>query len=370
VEKMKEMKVRPTSETYTALLACNVHDAHRVHDLLFKIIGGFERREHAAFPTIDWFNSVLEAWSKSTSDEALAKANHVFTKMRAIHNVHKYLEPTTKTFEHLMLIVAHQRNPIAAEYWMADILKRRALNPSITLSTSIFNSVIFAWIWNEDPMIDQVSRVYDIFRDMKEVFHCEPDQYTYQFMLQCLARSQYEDKAQRAQYLIAELEDRGIVPATRVYNEVLAACAFSVNYAGVLRKSAFMLALKTFRKVLLPDEYTFGYFFKASANMGEHDVVANIYQLCCARGFGKNQNIVRILEQSHPELFRETHQVEPRSCIQPESNYGILDKDVLQGAMQSVEEIRSEPRRSLSRPRSSRSAISRNMPELPEWPLD
>jgi pentatricopeptide repeat protein len=370
LEKMKEMNVRPTSETYTALLACNIHDAHRAHDLLFEIIGGFERREHAAFPTVHWFNCVLEAWSKTPNDEALAKSNHVFMKMRAIHNVHKYLEPTTKTFEHLMAIVAHQRNPSAAEYWMTDILKRRARDPSIILSTSIFNSIIFAWIWNEDPMIDQVSRVYDIFHDMKEVFHCEPDQYTYQFMLQCLARSNYEDKAQRAQHLVEELEDRGIVPSTRVYNEVLAACAFSVDYVHVLRKSVFVVALKTFRKVLLPDEYTFGYFFKAAADMGELDVVANIYQLCRGRGFGKNRNIVRILEQSHPELFLETHQVEPRSCIQPESNFGILDKDILQGAIQSLEELQSEPRRSRSRSRPTRSAKSRNMPELPEWPLD
>ena len=369
IDKMKELKVPLNSETYTALLACNVHDAPRVHGMLMEIISSFEGREHYAFPLIDWFNRSLEAWSKVQSDEALKKSNDVFMKMRALHNKHKYLEPTTETFEYLMTTVAHQRSPSAAEYWLADILKRSARDPSLVPSTKIFNSVIFSWIWNKDPEVDQVGRVYEIYNEMQESFQCQPDQYTYQFMIQCLARSSNKDKALRARDLLWELQGRGIVPTTRIYNEILAACAFSCDYEYVLRKSIFVVAQSTFKKVLIPDEYTFGYFFQAAAEMGEDEVVAKAYQKCCQRGFSGVRHLREILESTYPNLLNN-EKVAPGSLLKAESNYGIFDKQVLQGAMKDFEELQSEARQSRRNYKIPKRIASQHTIMLPEWPLD
>lgn len=369
VTKMKDCNIHPTTQTYSSLLECYAHDAQKAHDLLMHLVVTFEQQKHAVSPEVHWFNSVLKAWSQTHGAVALTRSNELFMKMRAFHNQHNYLQPTTETFEYLMTTVAHQRSPAAAEYWMADIMKRHARDPLIAPSTSIFNSLIYSWIWNKNPEIDQVIKVFDIFDEMQVSFQCEPDQYTYQFILQCLAKSQYKDRAQRARDFVVEMQRRGIVPTTRTYNEVLAACVSPLDYAHVLRKAIFVVALKTFRRVSNPDEYTFGYFFQAAAEMDEDEVVEKVYQLFQKRGFGANQRILEILHQSYPGVLQRRHP-EVREKLRLESTIAVQDEKNIREAMENSQEIQSDYQQwQPIRPKPIRRSPN-GMPTLPEWPLD
>lgn len=214
----------PNVVTYTNFLGGLARS--RVGNLASQAEGVLERMElHGVEADMVAYTSVLNCWSKAVSrrerEVAATRALKILTRMERLYAQEKYhVKPSLITYSTAIRAIANSIDPNAPQ--IAESVLQRMYNlhksgliANIKPTTSIYNSVIYAFGCAKDPTsrLKYAKRAEDLLNEMtkrasdggeKDV---QPDVRTWAAVLRAWAQSRQPDAAENAQRVLDKLEN-------------------------------------------------------------------------------------------------------------------------------------------------------------------
>jgi len=249
------------------------------------------------------FNCVIDAWGKSGDAK---KAEELLQRMELRYeNGDEDMKPNVRSFNTVMDAWAKSRESDAgkqAERLMKQMEKLYlAGNVDVKPDVRSYNAVMNAWAKSGDPnaaqmatnVLERLERKYE--EGDKDL---EPDFYSFSTVIHAIARSNIIGKEEMAFKILLDMKklykagDENAKPNLIIYNAVLNACAYSVG-GEENHQRAMEIAHATFKELQDfgddADEITYGTFIKACGNLMPHgnvraSVLEALFKKCKAEG--------------------------------------------------------------------------------------
>ena len=287
MERSADPRVRPTIVTWNAVLDCLAkaggrQGAERAEELLRQLESRYEEAAAAGRepggvprPNARSFNTVMNAWAKSGTEEAASKAVNILDLM-----------------ERLSTLIGDDASGdgTGAVSWSGG---RGARNPGVRPDVVSFSTAINAWA--RSPHRDKAEQVLGLLRRM-----ARPHK----------AADGGEEEAAAA-----------LRPNVVIYNSVLNACAYSVGDTAAEQNRAVEVAHDILKRMereaeedpsggVIPDQVTYGTFLKVCANqMTDTEARAKVVSVIFRKAARSGQVGTMVLQQlqalTGPEGFRQ-----------------------------------------------------------------
>ena len=343
----------PDTTTYNAVLegyskSRTSIGPDRAQALLDGMIQGWQSGKRPnAKPDIFSFNIMIGMWAKSGRDDADIMAEKVLAQLKEVA-VSSTLAPDEITYSSLLTAYgrtnnAKKANDLFNTFCDDYISGKSKLKPRVRDCNIVLSG------WTASAQQDSVQQAMKVCRramTLKETFGWDPEVHFYTLMitilaksddpnafdharkiltemkaspdsnahpnlvtytafLNCIAKSQRNDKAVQALQVLIELDQHAMLPDIHVMNGVLRVCAESNSLSQTDRKASFKVALSTFHrccKQFRPTKQTFIAFFDAAAGLKHDTHVLAAYKVCVELGFHTDPDVQRSTEDQFLHL--------------------------------------------------------------------
>lgn len=375
--------VKPNVRTFNAVLDClsRADDGDRVEQLLYHMLNLYKQGDEGAKPDAFSFNCAISAFTRSkkkgsgrraeailerfleyqenenplaipdtrsftniiahygksrllsgTGSGALDspyRAEYIFNRMVALYkDGRKYLEPNMFAVTTVIDSYSYARHPDAgtnAERLLRLVhnLREKYGARRLVATTSLMNSVLFAWANCGDPSAGSRASAHVELME-NEFSHgnadLKPDTATYSHLLTAISKSTGKDKARKAHDVVNRMKEQvrngneWVVIDEHVYSLAINACAFS-NQDIESEIEAFNIATKLFDELLdsnylKPTALTYAWFIQCCGRLRVPKSMRNAYierafHSCCEQGLVNAFVLKRLLGAAPDELLRE-----------------------------------------------------------------
>jgi len=271
-------------------------------------------------PNTMTFNNAIAAVI-TTRNNAGIKADAIFSKMKSLG-----VAPNTQTFASLITAWAYssddERNKdqvsiIKAENYFEEMKRmyHEHGDERCKPNENAFNAIIHAWSMSKENYNNNNTAFLKAESYMKEMKrleksgdnNCSPTLTTYNSFLKVIARSTIITKAELADAVLMEMDQRSIQPNDISFGTVLMACAYSNWYDLGTRERALHIAVKVMYRAQaesIPSRQTFGFFFVAAFGFDDCEQVAEVYKWCCEAGYENEGPIEHFRRESKYDLTK------------------------------------------------------------------
>ena len=259
------------------------------------------------------FNSCINSWATARDPRAGKKSMELLKKMKELSTKASSpydTAPDIVTFNTVLSCWSHcgDRNAaLQAEKIVKEMRKMGQASKSnddiediVVANTVTFNTVLHAW--SQSQLKNAASRAEDLFEYMvqSEDPAIAPDVYSFNCVIDAIARSKEAHKGRRAREWLDRLHAMyegtprpNLKPTQIQYNSVLNACAFSMQAPIEEQREALTIAVRSFASMpnqrIRRDTVTYGTMLKCFANLVPRGDVRNrmalqVFQECCEEG--------------------------------------------------------------------------------------
>ena len=223
--------LRPSMRSYSALMNAwaSAGKPDRAEDVLLLMHDDYLSGNISAQPSVIAFNTVLSAWSKETSEEALERATQIFRLMHDMGESHSKVDPDIISYTSLIACCIKSISPRRVE--VAEVLLREAK---------------------------------DRYANGKN--ECRPNCMIYGAVIQTIARSGVEGAADKAGYYLQEMLTLADFDPRQVllsHNAVIGALGKEADKVVALKKAEALvnnlieLSKKRRNRNCLPNKFTY-----------------------------------------------------------------------------------------------------------------
>ncbi|KAK2637023.1 hypothetical protein Ddye_031815 [Dipteronia dyeriana] len=151
-----------------------------------------------------WPKAVLEALEEATKEKKWELALKIFGLLRQQH----WYEPRCQTYTKLLMMLGKCRQPEQASL-LFEVMLSEGLRPTIDVYTALVSA------YGQSGLFEKAFSTVD---DMKSVYDCKPDVYTYSVLIDCCSKFHRFDMIGR---VLAEMSYLGIECSTVTYNTII-----------------------------------------------------------------------------------------------------------------------------------------------------
>lgn len=220
LDEMKEYRVRPTLASYQPILRtfAKLGEGKQAEDLLTRLIKDYGAQFDAELkPSLENFQTVLEAYSKSYHPDAAPRAESVLTHMNELYQSRTMdTKPTLRSYELVMQCWSKSRRPDAAERArdLYNNLKADGLLPTGT-AMNIFLNAVASNISSSSASSSSVSSpdmaeqlLFDLCdaAENDPMHNPQPDVISFSIVIKAWSKSNDPRAAERAEALIQKVE--------------------------------------------------------------------------------------------------------------------------------------------------------------------
>jgi len=221
---------------------------------------------------------LLEAFSRSKDFDAAEKATNTLTLMEELyHKGDDSLKPSLTTYNVVLNAWAKSRTP-GASHKAEDILNRlidtSKSNPSnhdlVRPNTISFAICIKAYAHSDEK--GSSAKTMSLLKRMLELsnndrYDTQPDIGTFYSVFLSLANDSDRNKSLKAENLLRQMEDLGLQPDIKIYNQILRCCCTTKTNDTTMKRSVIRFATETLLQIreshfVSPDPFTFNFFIK------------------------------------------------------------------------------------------------------------
>ena len=259
-------KLAPDEVTFSSLLTAygRTNNAQKANDLFNTLCDDYISGKSKLKPRVRDCNIVLSGWTASDQQDSVEQAMKVCQRAMTLKETFGW-DPEVHFYTLMISILAKSDDPNAFDH-ARKILTEMKASPDI---------------------------------------NAHPNLVTYTAFLNCIAKSQRNDKAVQALQVLIELDQCSMLPDIHVLNGVLRVCAESNSLSQTDRKASFKVALSTFHrccKQFRPTKQTFIAFFDAAAGLKHDTHVLAAYKVCVELGFHTDPDIRKSTEDQFLHL--------------------------------------------------------------------
>jgi pentatricopeptide repeat protein len=211
LNQMKTANVRTTLASYNYVISALAQqgEAKRAEDLLTRLVKEYSAQFDAELkPTLEPFQSVLHAYSRSYHPDAAPRAESVLTHMQELYDSELMdTQPNVWSYNMVLRCWAHSKAPHAAQ--RAKDLFETMRNRGVAPETSSLNMVLNAWANRGDAVHTE-----ELFWDCYERYvqdplqnNPQPDSISFGTVLKAWVRSKRPEAPERADALLAKLQE-------------------------------------------------------------------------------------------------------------------------------------------------------------------
>lgn len=194
-----------------------------------------------------WPKAVLEALDDAIEENRWESALKIFGLLRN----QQWYEPKCQAYTRLLVMLGKCRQPSHASL-LLEILRSDGLQPTVDVYTALVG------VYCSSGLLDQAIRTVD---DMKSVYDCKPDAYTYSILIKCCMKLQRFDMLEQ---LLAEMAYLGIECGIITYNTIIN----GYGKAGLFDLMEQSLTDMIESSMCLPEVYTLNSVIGAYGNSG------------------------------------------------------------------------------------------------------
>lgn len=321
LEKMKEMAetnsfCRPDCTTYNAVMNCitksnNPSAPYKVEALMEELIEIYKSTGQASMrPTNRSFNACVNAWARSKSKKA---PQRILSWIRRFQDEFESgrtdAMPNKWTYNSYLQALAKERTPSSADEAervlammeeKSQDFRSHGCKPDVLTYTNVLHCIALS------ESDDSFQRAYAILSKMENgTGDVRPNVYTYNVLINVVAKSKLPGKAKIAVRLINRMKEVSIRPITITYNNALNACAFSdreLDDKGEVMQVATMI-LKVAQETSGANYITYATYFRVvrffvSDRLEQWRLIRETFRQCCEDG----QLETHIMRQIRPAL--------------------------------------------------------------------
>ncbi|KAK8491431.1 hypothetical protein V6N13_046028 [Hibiscus sabdariffa] len=224
-----------------------------------------------------WPKAVLEALDEAIKDNAWHSALEIFALLRKQH----WYEPRCQTYTKLIVMLGKCKQAQQASLLFETMLSE-GLKPTIDVYTALVHA------HGKSGLIDEA---FTTVEDMKSVFDCKPDVYTYSILIDSCVKLRRFDLIGR---ILAEMSYLGIEFSTVTYNTIID----GYGKAELFEDMENVLTDMIERGDSLPDIFTFNSILGAYGNGGQIEKMEKWYEEFQLMGIRPDINTFNILIKS------------------------------------------------------------------------
>ena len=272
--------------------------------------------------------SAIDAFCRKCKDNAGSRAQATVDRMVRLYSLGiGYDRPTRIVFNALINAWSRSSEPNAAQQaekifrWMES--QYQAGDACVKPDEVTLSGVLNAWANNAlnggamraQEILDHTESLSVEERGFEHSIIC------HNILIKAWGRSRELDSVQRAEQILANLENRykenkySVRPDITTYSSVINCCAYYAGADNEGRSKAFEVALRTFAKLReageVPNNITYGTLFKAISKLttvdekSREELVKKYFAMCCKEGQVDSFVLSQVRQSSSSELFRE-----------------------------------------------------------------
>lgn len=267
----------------------------RAEAVLDRLLEYYEEENNpAARPDSRSFTQIIGYYSKSRAMDAPYRAEYLLNRMVSLFKSgYKNLAPNNWAITQVMDSYSFARHADAGAnaerlLKLVNRLKQDYGVWSLTVDTSVMNSVLFAWAScdNEDAGRRAESHLDEMEQNFEDgVMEIEPDTRSYGLVMTAWSKSSSLDKANRALQILRRMQEQqqkgnpNVVVGEHAYSVVINTCAFS-NANPDVEAEAFDIAVTMLDELISsdscsPQSLTYGWFIQACGRLRVPDRIKN-----------------------------------------------------------------------------------------------
>ncbi|KAK8283054.1 hypothetical protein V6Z12_D08G067800 [Gossypium hirsutum] len=224
-----------------------------------------------------WPKALLEALDEAIKDNAWYSALEIFALLRK----QQWYEPRCQTYTKLIVMLGKCKQPEQASLLFETMLSE-GLKPAIDVYTALVHA------YGKSGLID---KAFSAVEDMKSVFDCKPDVYTYTILIDSCVKHRRFDLMSR---ILAEMSYLGIGFSTVTYNSIID----GYGKAELFEDMENLLTDMIESGDSLPDIFTFNSIIGAYGNSGQIEKMEKWYEEFQLMGIRPDINTFNILIKS------------------------------------------------------------------------
>lgn len=257
------------------------------------------------------YSSAIHAWSRSSRHDAGYKAELLLQKMEEKYESgEEHLKPNTVTFNSVMDAWAKSSGGTLGARKAEALLEKmhqqyRAGDTHVQPNVMSYNTVLSAWARSgtkcayrkTEAILDNMWKEYEAGN-----VSVRPDSSSYNTVINAISKSQAEGKAQKALRILRKMDklyragrNKDACPNEFSYTSVLNSCAYATELDDRGRSRALDTAIFTLKELTKshygnPNHITYGTFLRACDNLLSLDderrrvVVEPVFLQCCQDG--------------------------------------------------------------------------------------
>lgn len=225
-----------------------------------------------------WPKAVLEALDEAIQQCKWESALKIFGLLRKQH----WYDPRCQTYTKLLMMLGKCRKAEQAGL-LFEVMLSDGLQPTVDVFTALVNA------YGTCGLFDQAFSLID---DMKSVYDCKPNVYTYSVLLSCCIKHHRLDLVNQ---ILAEMSYLGIECSTITYNIVIDGYGKAKLFDMMENVLSNMIDSGTCH----PDVFTMNSFISAYGNCGQIEKMEKSYEEFQLMGIGPDMRTFNILIRSY-----------------------------------------------------------------------
>ena len=206
-------KIRPNSITFNSVMGAWLKTRsplayQNCEKLFLKMNELYQDGNRFAKPDVVTYNTLIQAWSQSSLDEAPDQAEAIFREMK------KRVTPDAKTYGVMINIWSKCKRPDAGEHaeaYLRELVKMtHSGNSEEKLRVFEFTSTIRAWANSGSP--NAIYKADEILHLLLETKNVKPDSKLFETILKLLASSNLRDKPKHADSILHLMKTNKVAP--------------------------------------------------------------------------------------------------------------------------------------------------------------
>ncbi|CAO2817378.1 unnamed protein product [Amaranthus hypochondriacus] len=225
-----------------------------------------------------WPKAVLEALDEAIKQYKWESALKIFGLLRKQH----WYKPRCQTYTKLLMMLGKCRKVEQASL-LFEVMLSDGLQPTVDVFTALVNAYGTCGLFNE---------AFSTINDMKSVYDCRPDVYTYSILLtSCIKHRQFDLVNQ----ILAEMSFLGIECSTITYNTLIDGYGKAKLFEMMENLLSDMIDSDTCH----PDVFTMNSFVSAYGNCGKIEKMERSYEEFQLMGISPDVRTFNILIKSY-----------------------------------------------------------------------